>query len=507
MTAAFTQEHLPPNVDIMPPKELLVVASALDAIGKEWPPALSIVLHDPKSFLTDPHLQSLAVTLCTLHNRPVHPDYSPVDFSREFPALLTLSARLGSESTAIGIAELDAATLIQAITGRETARQLQEIVTKLLDTPEKAHLLTAHAAKFLQQASDKANPRPGLSHRTPDDILAFPDDPADTILGDRLLSRGGKLVIAGAGGTGKSRLGTQLAACVITGQPFLAFPTNGHNLKWLILQGENDNTRLKHDLNGLKRQLTPEQWEHFQARCVLHTLETEIDTWLSLEDDNAQSAIRRLLATTLPDVVVLDALYTFGAGDLNKDVDMRATLSLLQQIIHRGNPKRAIVVIHHAQTGKAGLAKAVGHDRASFGRNSKVLHSWARGQINVAPLDPANNDLLGFSCGKASNGREFQPFAARLTENMVYELDGSVDVTETVAAASGTSTETAVTPDEVAALCPGDGITRAKLVKRIRDETGASQATAYRAVDKAIKSEKIKAHTVTKLLYDRTIHE
>jgi len=186
---------------------------------------------------------------------------------------------------------------------------------------------------------------------------------------------------------------------------------------------------------------------------------------------------------------------------------MRATLTQLQRIIHHGNPKRAIVVIHHAQTGKAGLAKAVGHDRASFGRNSKVLHSWARGQINVAPLDPANNDLLGFSCGKASNGREFQPFAARLTENMVYELDASVDVTSAIEDVETGGREPKVTDDDVCDLCPGEGISNAKLVERIKATYAASKNTAYRAIESATKSGKLKRHTVTKLMQDRRIQE
>ena len=502
MTLAATVE---PNVHAMPEGEKVLIASALAAIGADWPDRVSQALHAPEKYFTDPTLQLVAVTLCILHDRPVPPEYSAADFTRAYPQHRTLAAQLADYETNLVMAEVYAATLVTVALGRKTAQQFVEIGTEMLDKPEKAHLIANIGVKALQDLADAASPRSGLSCRTPDDILALPDDPQDNLLGDRLLTRGGKLVIAGAGGTGKSRLGLQLVASIVTGQPFLAFPTNGHNLKWLVLQGENDNIRLKHDLSGLKRHLTPEQWQAFQARVVIHTIETELDSWLTLEDDASVASIRRLLAQEKPDGVILDALYTFGIGDLNKDTDMRATLTQLQRIIHHGNPKRAIVVVHHAQTGKAGLSKMTGHDRASFGRNSKVLHSWARGQINVGALDPANNDLLGFSCGKASNGREFQPFAARLTENMVYELDASVDVNETVATASGNAHETVVIDDEVADLCPGEGISKGNLAKRLKSETGCSQATAYRAVSHAIKSGKIKVNSITKLLQDRSI--
>ncbi len=115
-----------------------------------------------------------------------------------------------------------------------------------------------------------------------------------------------------------------------------------------------------------------------------------------------------------PDVIIWDSLYNFGTGDLNKDQDMRSSLSKVHQVSQHRNPQRGIVLLHHATTGKGGMVKVAGLDRASFGRNSKVLHAWARAQVNVAPLKGDDNDLLAIACGKASNGREFQPFAARL---------------------------------------------------------------------------------------------
>lgn len=480
--------------------ERIIVATALQAPGNGWTPGVERILRDPFHFLCDTQLQSLAVHLVQCRDRGVPEEFGAGDFLRIYPQWTTLASSLAGMDSPMSVAEMEAAPLIEAATGRETAKALQDVVTKLVENPQKAHQITAFAAKALQEASDRANPRPGLSHRSPDEILALPDDPSDNLLGERLLTRGGKLVIAGAGGTGKSRLGLQLAASVVSQRPFITFPTNGHNLKWLVLQGENDNTRLKCDLAGIKRWLGP-AWPAFQANVVIHTLETELDAWLSVEDDSATSAIRRLLAQVKPDVVILDALYTFGAGDLNKDADMRSTLTLIQQLIHRGNPKRAIVVIHHAATGKSGLAKMTGHDRASFGRNSKVLHSWTRGQINVAPLDPENNELLGFSCGKASNGREFSPFAARLTEDMIYEHDEAVDVNEMLGEAAGDSS-CRITTDEVADFCPGEGIAKSKLVKIIMDQSGVKKSMAYKVVDKAITQKRIRQHTVTKLIQD-----
>src|SRR5688572_9100744 len=75
-------------------------------------------------------------------------------------------------------------------------------------------------------------------------------------------------------------------------------------------------------------------------------------------------------------------------------------------------------------TGRVGAARATGFDRSSFGRNSKLLYAWTRGQINIAPQGPNDNSRLVVSCGKCSNGEEFPPFGIRLNrELMIYEPD------------------------------------------------------------------------------------
>ena len=71
----------------------------------------------------------------------------------------------------------------------------------------------------------------------------------------------------------------------------------------------------------------------------------------------------------------------------------------------------------------------MGFERASFGRNSKVLLSWTRAQINLAPYEADNNEVLVVASGKSNNAEEFEPFGIRLdSETMTYERDDSVDL-------------------------------------------------------------------------------
>ena len=248
----------------------------------------------------------------------------------------------------------------------------------------------------------------------------------DNILGDRLLAQGQSLTLLGAGGIGKSRLLLQLAACTIAGRPFFGLPTHAPGTRWLILQAENSNRRLQADAGGLRTWLGAD-WPGVAERLFIHTLENTGDAFVSLDSPETCNRVASLIEKLAPDVVCFDPLNCFGLGDLNNDGDMRHTCQAISRICQQSGPNghsRAIVVLHHALTGRVGAARATGFDRSSFGRNSKLLHAWTRGQINIAPQGPNDNARLVVSCGKCSNGEEFAPFGIRLNrELMIYEPD------------------------------------------------------------------------------------
>jgi len=113
-------------------------------------------------------------------------------------------------------------------------------------------------------------------------------------------------------------------------------------------------------------------------------------------------------------VVVFDPLMAFAAGSLSTDSGMLLTCEKLLQLARLGVPTCAVVIVHHALNGLAGIKKAVGHDRSAFGRGSKILNQKTRGQINIAPVDAHSNAELVIACGKNSNGREFDPIGVEL---------------------------------------------------------------------------------------------
>jgi len=165
---------------------------------------------------------------------------------------------------------------------------------------------------------------------------------------------------------------------------------------------------------------------------------------------------------------------------------MIATVLALGRLCRISNPKRAIIVVHHALTGKAGASKATGWERSGFARNSKALLGWTRAQINVAPALPDDNSQLVIACGKNNDGKEFAPFAIHLNDStMMYEVlpDFDLDNWRHEITSPG---KTGVKPQLLRDLLePGREYDKKQIVALIKEETGCAKTRAYELVDQA----------------------
>ena len=317
--------------------------------------------------------------------------------------------------------------------------------------------------------------------------------PSDLLLENGYLVKGDSLAICGAGGVGKSRLSTQLLIAVVTGRDFIGWKTHGKGTRWLMLQTENSCRRLKSELSAMLSDLTGAERDAVDDGIVIHTLENPEDSFVSLKLPENEGRIASLIQDINPTGVVFDVLRDYGVADLNSDEGMTATLSALGRITRQGDPQRIPVVVHHALTGKSGAAKAMGFERGSFGRNSKVLLSWTRAQINLAPYEADNNEVLVVASGKSNNAEEFEPFGIRLdSETMTYERDDSVDL-EAWKERIGADTrkgkcEAKVTIGLVRQIVEAaglDGISKPNLVRKVKAETGVTSNYPYDVIDKA----------------------
>jgi hypothetical protein len=462
-----------------------IAASVLASPGQPIPPEIEQLIHFSDCFDDTPEFREFLVALKAASSNGTIPTHLEIakHVNGDNAAWLEIMAS-SHNPISLEQAAIEAGPLLEKCRSRRIVGVLAEAWQGARDNPDSAGSIALHARDALQFLANGSSHRDGLTFRSPDDLLAMTFDESDRILGDRLLAQGQSLVIAGPGSIGKSRLLLQLAVCCRAGLPFVGFESRGTDATFLILQAENSNRRLQADFSGLREWIGPRHWPHVSAGLVIHTLETDADGFLSLNSETACGRIREAVQKYKPAVVCFDSLYNFAADDLNTDEGMAATLLTMSRLSRAGDPRRAIIILHHSLTGKAAAARATGYDRTSYGRNSKVLHSWTRAQLNVAPGSADDNSRLVLACGKLNDGQPFAPFAVRLNpEKMIYEVDSEFDLSAWQSEVSGKKVEL-INPEIVRELC-GPMMERGALVKAIQSRCGCSRPTAYRQVAKA----------------------
>lgn len=200
----------------------------------------------------------------------------------------------------------------------------------------RAHLLLQDAEEAVKTLRRLGTPEE-YSIRTAGELVeqSFPEN--DNILGDRLLAKGQSFTLLGAGGIGKSRFLLQMAACCIAGRPFLDLRTHAPGSRWLIFQAENSNRRLQQDLAALRKWLR-DDWEKVSSHLLVHTLEQAGDSFVQLDSTSTRQRLADLVERYDADVVCFDPLNCFGAGDLNRDADMRQICQLISRVCLEAGP-------------------------------------------------------------------------------------------------------------------------------------------------------------------------
>jgi putative DNA primase/helicase len=390
--------------------------------------------------------------------------------------------------------------------GREAAQAAAKLIRALVCHPEFAdedtqstdfndlHRL-AGAAEVRRQISEQI-PSP-LSFLSYDEIagLDLSDDPV--LVGDHVLTQGSLAAILAPGGVGKSRLVQQLAAACVAGhERFLAWEIHprARELRWIICQAENSAHRLLEERARLRAWLGESAWTRFNRQVRVLVPLKEVDSCLDLDQPEVVARLRQSFQLHLPDIVVFDALYNFSLRELSKGAEMLAAVSACSRVARYANPRRSPILLHHALPGSAGAQRAVGMERATYGRDSKILHQLARSVINLTAISEDSNDQLLVTCGKCSDGREFHPFIIRLNpDTLIYECDPSANVPEVLeTVASKKQAKSACPPDRVRELTNLAGSTKAELAQAIMDDCGIWKTNAYRHIARALKHKTVR---------------
>jgi len=329
----------------------------------------------------------------------------------------------------------------------------------------------------------------------PSKFLAHQDDPGAYLLGDGYLERGEWTSLVGIGGLGKTRVALWLSICLITGREWLELKPGPKPARVLFLSSENGIRRWKKDLSKMTAALTEEERAAVETNLLILALTPDAECELRPTDEDSKSRMTAALQEAQPDLVILDPLADMIDGDESKTPDMIATLRALREVQRQGCREAAILIIHHSRSGADNVAIAGDrYNAGAFGRGSKAFYSRVRCELQLAPGDKDDGNLLVLACGKANNT---VPFKARGIvfdpETFTYSVDPSFDLEAWRSNVHGKRKETAITVADVVEavreLAPEIGAqTTRKEVWKFLEGNGASKRTVQDRIKEAIEA-------------------
>jgi hypothetical protein len=206
------------------------------------------------------------------------------------------------------------------------------------------------------------------------DLLETPPNPQDTLLGERLLCRGGALLFVGPSGTGKSSSSMQQDICWALGREAFGI-TPARPLRILTIQAENDGGDL-HEMasgvvHGVANILTEE--ERGLLKDNLHYL-----TVTAALGDKFLELLERELSVRPCDLVRIDPLFAFYGAKIEDTEQLSRFLRAgLNPILQKHSC--ALVLCHHTP-------KVTNRDTSSWsavdfsysGAGGAELTNWAR---------------------------------------------------------------------------------------------------------------------------------
>lgn len=342
---------------------------------------------------------------------------------------------------------------------------------------------------------DKARP---MTVWRPSQFFEFTPDTEGEMLGNGYIAAGEWTSLLGVGGLGKSRIALWLCICQLTGRDWCGIPTKGRPKPILFLSTENGVARWKTDLEKMFAGLNEAESSAVEDNLRILALTPEEEGDLNLGNRDNIARIVATLQEHAPAFIVLDPFADMIDGDENSTADLVATLRVLRAVHRKGAPEAAVLIIHHARTGSANVAQAGDNFNAgNFGRGSKALYSRVRCELQLAPGDRQNPNLLVLACGKSNNAEKFDPRGVEFKpDTFSYAIDPSFDLNTWRADVAGKAKGQTATIADVVASChdllksdsktPADFITRGELIRMVQAETDAGKRTVNDRISEAV---------------------
>lgn len=233
----------------------------------------------------------------------------------------------------------------------------------------------------------------GPSIYTVRELAALPSADEEYIVGDGVLTRGGKLLIVAKSGHGKTTLLHDLAGCLAMGRPWLGRYAIDRPRRVMVVQGELSLPEMASHAQQLMA-------AGYDAEGLLFARMTD------LRLPEGEATLRALIAAAEADVVALDPWYRLFAGESSNAAEQVDTVFKVCDRLLEDGTLEAVIVVHH--TNVTGLRTA----------GSWVFEGWPSTIIRL-DLVPGVTDqrLLAFDKVRApSSSLLGQQFQVRLGE-------------------------------------------------------------------------------------------
>lgn len=185
------------------------------------------------------------------------------------------------------------------------------------------------------------------------EIIQSPPEEAEFLIADGVLSKGGRLLVAGKPKVGKSLFINNLALSLASGLPFLkqgqsqGFAVD-HPTRTLLLDRELS----KH---SLFKRLTAFTDAKPAFKAAEENLLIDHDHLVRLDQPNAYETLLQLIEQNGAEVCILDTAYKFFGGDVESSSALMKGFGVLDKLIHETGC--AFVLTHHLKKSQGGNSK------------------------------------------------------------------------------------------------------------------------------------------------------
>jgi len=305
--------------------------------------------------------------------------------------------------------------------------------------------------------------KPTLLTYSIDDLLTM-DLQTDWIV-ENVLAPKGIAMILGQPAAGKSLLSLDLACSLAYKEKWLDQIPIRRNCSVLFLSGEGGAELLSERVRARPR----EERNATGKQVYFWTEDKDPDGGLSLSREKVTELVYTIQRLAV-EVVIIDPLIEFHAGDENSQQEMAELVKLLREIIHATNV--CVVVTHHTRKGDRHTAPG----SMLEGRGSGVLVGAAETVLSLA--DKGEERHLFFS--KIRRGRKPEDVALEFGDDLVFRYVRNLDDADHRPACLGGNRK--VEPDKLLNWIRHEG--KWLSATEIVQETGwATRATIKRHLD------------------------